>query len=62
MKQKLEVKRVGTGAFYTRKLTKTGGTRMLSVGRVLPTDWQVVKLSVVKLEGDECILRLVRLI
>ena len=62
MEQKPKVKRALAGEFYPRKLSKTGGTRMLSVGRVLPKDWQMVKLEVVKLEGDECILKLVRLI
>lgn len=62
MELKPKTKRTQAGEFYSRKLSKAGGTRILSVGRVLPADWQVVKLSVVKLEGNECLLKLVRLI
>jgi len=50
------------GVFYSRKLVGTGGTRTLSVGKLLPTDWQLVNISVLKLEGKECILKIERLV
>jgi len=31
---------------YTRKLTKSGSTRYLSVGTILPSDWVNVKVIV----------------
>lgn len=49
-------------AFYPRKIGKAGGTRTLSVGSILPASWQVVKVTVLKLEGDECILSIKKLV
>lgn len=41
VKEKLQDK-----SFYLRKLTKAGGARYLSVGKILPLDWQAVKVYV----------------
>ena len=49
-------------SFYPRKIGKAGHTRTLSVGKILPSDWAMVKVSVLKLEGKECILRIEKLI
>ncbi|GAJ02881.1 unnamed protein product [marine sediment metagenome] len=48
--------------FYPRKIGKAGHTRTLSVGRILPPDWVMVKVSVQSLVGKECILKIERLI
>jgi len=49
-------------SFYARKVAKSGAARYIAVSRILPPDWQMVKVSVEKLEGNICILRLERLI
>lgn len=49
------------GETFPRKIAKSGNARYIAVSRVLPMDWQMVKLSVLKLEGNECILKLEKL-
>jgi len=44
--------------FYLRKLTKAGGSRYLSVGTILPQDWEAVKVYMEQLKDGVCILRL----
>lgn len=61
MNQKPKTERIEAGEFYPRKIAKSGNDRYIAVTRILPKDWQMVKLSVVKLEENECILKLVRL-
>uniref|UniRef100_A0A6H1ZXS1 Uncharacterized protein n=1 Tax=viral metagenome TaxID=1070528 RepID=A0A6H1ZXS1_9ZZZZ len=41
-----------------RRLTKTGGTRSLSVGTILPPDWKAVKVFVVSIKDGVCVLKL----
>lgn len=60
--QESKAKQAQASEFYLRKVAKSGNARYVAVSRVLPKEWQVVKLSVVKLEGSECILRLIRVI
>lgn len=48
--------------FYPRKIGKAGSTRTLSVGKILPSDWAVVKVTIEKLEGNICILKIERLV
>jgi len=44
---------------YTiRKLAKSGNSRYLSIGRVVPSDWVAVKVFVVGLKDGVCTLRL----
>lgn len=62
MQQRKFIKPERHTAFYPRRLVKTGSTRMLAVGKVVPQDWEMVKVSLVKLEGNECIIKLERLI
>lgn len=45
-------------SYQIRKISKSGNTRYLSVGRVLPPDWVVVKLYVISLASGVCVLRL----
>jgi len=61
LEQKPKVKGITSGEFYPRKIARSGHARYIAVTRILPKDWSMVKLSVVKLEGDECILRLIKL-
>jgi len=44
--------------FTIRKLAKSGNSRYLSVSKLIPSDWQAVKVFVEKLEGGVCVLRL----
>lgn len=62
MVNKTETKSKKANAFFPRKIGKAGGTRTLSVGSILPSSWMVVKVTVLKLEGDECILRITKLV
>jgi len=62
VENKLRVKQRKRATFFPRKLVGSGGTRTLAVGRILPADWGMVKISVLKLEGNECIIRLEKLI
>ena len=61
METRPKVKQKKTNSFYPRKLVGSGGTRTLSLGKILPSDWAMVKVSVLKREGNECILKLERL-
>jgi len=56
-----KIKRKKANSFYPRKLVGSGGTRTLSLGKILPGDWTMVKVSVLKREGNECILKLEKL-
>jgi len=44
--------------FTVRKLAKSGNSRYLSVGKILPPSWVAVKLTVQKLEEGVCVLKL----
>jgi len=55
------VKRRDQPPFYHRKVSGRGGTRSMSVGRILPSDWLIVRVQVVKLEGGVCILQITKL-
>ena len=48
-------------SFYLRKLTKAGGARYLSVGRILPPDWQAVKIYVSSPTNESIVLRLIQI-
>ena len=47
--------------FFHRKLAKSGGSRYLAVGKILPVSWTFVQVSVEKLEGDVCLLKIKKL-
>lgn len=49
------------GNFFHRKLAKSGGSRYLAVGKILPGDWQFVRVSVEKIEDEVCILKIEKL-
>lgn len=44
--------------FYIRTLTKSGSSRYLSVGKILPVDWKAVKVYVDWRGDKSCVLRL----
>ena len=52
------VKRDNQLPYSYRKVGKRGGTRSISVGRILPPDWLIVKLRVIELKDKVCILQL----
>ena len=47
-----------TKPFTIKKIAKSGSSRYLSVGTILPPDWEAVKVFVEKINGGVCILRL----
>ena len=50
--------KVKTNSFYPRKVVKQGGARTISVGKILPPDWLMVKISVVEKTEGSVYLRL----
>jgi len=46
---KLRVSKTTQG-FFVRKLTRSGNSRSISVGTILPLDWVAVKLTVLKID------------
>ena len=44
--------------FTIRKIAKSGSSRYLSIGTLLPSDWVAVKVFIEKLDGGVCVLRL----
>ncbi len=58
---KAELKKGSAQQFWIRKLTKAGGSRYLSIGTLIPTDWQVVKVYLEKQTEGVCVLRLVQI-
>lgn len=56
-----EMREKASQQFQLRKLTKAGSSRYLSVGKILPTDWQAVKVYVERLDSGVCVLRLVQI-
>lgn len=54
-------KLIETPSFYHRKVAKSGGSRYLTVSKILPPDWLIVKVEVLKFEGKECLLRITKL-
>lgn len=47
--------------FYHRKVAKSGGSRYILVGNILPKDWLIVKIKPLKLKGRVCVLELTKL-
>lgn len=58
---KKELEEQGSQQFWVRKLTKAGGSRYLSVGTLLPADWQIVKVYLEQQGEGVCVLRLVQI-
>lgn len=56
MKQEAKI-----GNILYRKIAKSGGSRYLAVGKILPEDWLIVKVSIEKLEDTVCLLRIEKL-
>ena len=48
----VDPKLVESGSFWIRKLTKSGGTKYLSITTILPSTWQAVKIKAI-VESDE---------
>lgn len=48
--------------YHLRKLTKSGSARYLSVGKLLPKEWEVVKVYVITHDNDTITLQLERLL
>ena len=52
------VNEVKPAKLLIRKLTKSGSSRYLSVGTILPEGWEAVKVFVIEQTEDVCVLRL----
>lgn len=48
-------------AFYDRKLVKTGATRVLSVGKVLPPEWLIVRITARRTSANIVVLKIQKL-
>lgn len=57
--QKVKAKQVDRTTFYLRKLAKSGHARYLSVGTILPLDWEAVKVYVESQSAEDCLLRII---
>jgi len=44
--------------FYVRTLTKSGRSRYLSLGTIVPKSWEAVKVTVDEIDLTHCVLRL----
>ena len=47
--------------FRHRKVARSGGSRYIAVTGMVPKDWHIVKMQVLKLEGSVCVLELTKL-
>lgn len=45
-------------SFYHCKIAKSGGSRYIAIGRILPKDWIIVRLSVKRLDDKACLLHI----
>lgn len=45
--------------FHLRKLAKSGSSRYISVGTILPKDWEAVKVYVEDLTAEGCLLKII---
>jgi len=57
-KSKIKEGPLASSPLYTRKLTKSGSTRYLSVGTILPPDWENVIVKVLAQGEDGYLLRI----
>jgi len=46
---------------YHRRVVKSGGARTLSVGKILPADWLIVKIKVIEFNEEEYVLKISKL-
>ena len=49
---------VPTRPFTIRKLAKSGNSRYISVTKILPPDWEAVKVVIESLDKGVCVLKL----
>lgn len=56
---KVATEKVDIQPYYLRKLARSGSSRYLSVGTMLPKDWEAVKVYVQDLDSQGCILKIV---
>uniref|UniRef100_A0A6H2A4P3 Uncharacterized protein n=1 Tax=viral metagenome TaxID=1070528 RepID=A0A6H2A4P3_9ZZZZ len=47
--------------FFHRKIAKSGNSRYLAVGKILPEDWHVLRVEVAELKDKHCILQITKL-
>jgi len=47
--------------FFVRKMTKAGSSRYLSVGKILPPDWEAIKIYMSVTADASIILKLVQI-
>ena len=53
-----DIKVKPNSSYFIRTLSKSGRTRYLSVGKIFPADWEVVKVIVKAQSASVCILRI----
>lgn len=52
---------VKSDSYAIRKVAKSGSSRYLSVNKLIPQSWEAVKVYVIELKGDYCVLKLVKI-
>ena len=58
---KLVTEKEDLGAYTDLKLVRQGSTRTLTVGRLTPEDWEIVRASLVEVNNEYILIRLRRL-
>ena len=54
-----KIQKLSAQNYYIRKLAKSGSSRYLSIGVILPKEWEAVKIYVENLSPESCLLRIV---
>uniref|UniRef100_A0A6H2A3F0 Uncharacterized protein n=1 Tax=viral metagenome TaxID=1070528 RepID=A0A6H2A3F0_9ZZZZ len=54
--------RIKTSSPYPRKVVRQGGARTISVGKILPSDWLIVAITVVKRSEKTYVLKLEKIL
>lgn len=58
MTKKLPVKVRQDTSYHLRRLARSGSSRYLSVGKLLPPDWDMVKVFILNMDKERCTIRL----
>jgi hypothetical protein len=61
MVQGAKLKTQAERPFWHRKIARSGGSRYLAIGKMIPLDWLVVRVEMLRLEGKVCDIRITKL-
>jgi len=54
--------KVKTNSLYPRKVVKQGGARTISIGKILPSSWLMVKITVMERSDSVYVLKLEKIL